>query len=534
MNKFDKLSVFVECSTGNTPRVKTVKKLIDMLSEMGYRELYLGCTDAYKIEGEPYFNYKRGGYTAADFREMDAYAAAHGMELVASIQTLAHLHYLKKHDVYKELFDTEDILLVGDERVYAFIEKMLGAISAGISCRRIHLGFDEAFTLGKGEYLRRNGYRDPKQILLDHLERVADIAGKKFGYTCEIWADMLLEERAGSLTAQQIAARLPENVRLIAWNYTMREEDQLRRYLEACKASGREVSFAGAAWKICGFAPSNRYSISVALSQMKVCSEMGIGRYMLTLWSDGGGMVSDFAVLPALYAAAEYAYGRIGGEEEIDEKLDRERFRRITGAEYDDLASLDYLNDPFRKNLLTLNSRSYWILYSDLLFGNYDRYLSRGTGERYAALAADYAEKAKGPFAHLFAMSSAYASVLAVKSELGPEIRAAYRAGDRKALSAALGKAGELKTRMNEFIKVFEDYWLRDNSAFGLDVLHLFFGGQVVRYSYVEKRISEYLADGGSIEEMEGIELDPSVIPQTDEDRCFEMNYRNLISFCGI
>jgi len=60
MKKFKKLSTLLEVSNNNTPNFETYKKYVDMISAFGYDELYLSLTDAYKMEGEPYFNYKRG------------------------------------------------------------------------------------------------------------------------------------------------------------------------------------------------------------------------------------------------------------------------------------------------------------------------------------------------------------------------------------------------------------------------------------------------------------------------------------------
>ena len=74
MTEIKNLSVFIECSTGSTPTVATLKKYIDIMEAFGYNQLYLGATDAYKIPDEPYFNYNRGGYTKEQFQEIDAYA----------------------------------------------------------------------------------------------------------------------------------------------------------------------------------------------------------------------------------------------------------------------------------------------------------------------------------------------------------------------------------------------------------------------------------------------------------------------------
>ena len=169
MKRFEHLSALIECSSGVVPTVEKVKEYLTVLSEMGYDRLYLGMADAYKIMEEPYFNYKRGGYTAEDLREMDDYAKSRSIELIAQIHTLSHLHFLRKYPEYFDLFDTDNILLVGDDRVYVLIEHMVKAISEGLSTRKIHIGLDEAFGIGTGEYLKKFGPADKKDLILRHL-----------------------------------------------------------------------------------------------------------------------------------------------------------------------------------------------------------------------------------------------------------------------------------------------------------------------------------------------------------------------------
>ena len=197
--------------------------------------------------------------------------------------------------------------------------------------------------------------------------------------------------------------------------------------------------------------------------------------------------------------------------------------------------SLDYLNDPFRKNLTTLNSRSYWILYNDILLGNYDSYLSEGTGKAYARLAEFYRGQRAGGYRYLFETAAALAQVLSVKAELGLCVRDAYAKGDKQRLQSLLDKEfPALEKALKKFEKVYEKQWLAENECFGLEVVQLFIGGQMLRYRYVKGRIRAYVRDGKKIGELEGKWLPPCIIPPIDEDSCLEMNYRNLISYCGI
>ena len=102
--KFERLGYMVDCSRGAVPKIETLKKFVDYLSEFGYTYLELYIEDVYEIEGEPYFGYMRGRYTAVEIAELDVYAKQKGIELIPCIQTLAHLERIKKsgYDITSE------------------------------------------------------------------------------------------------------------------------------------------------------------------------------------------------------------------------------------------------------------------------------------------------------------------------------------------------------------------------------------------------------------------------------------------------
>lgn len=530
--KFKELSVFVECSTGSTPTVKSLKKYIDLLEAFGYSQLYLGLTDGYKIEGEPYFNLCRGGYTTKQLKEIDAYAEAHGIELRANIQVLAHLPYVCRHDCYRELFDTERTLYVGKDEVYKLIDKMFATISAGIKSRIIHIGMDEAFDLGLGQYLNQNGYVDRTTLFLQHLERVLEIA-KRYGYFCEIWSDTffhLLEgsERNGG-NADDVRARIPKGVRLIRWKYGKEPRDVFSKALSQHKAICDDVGFAGAAWTFIGNAPDNRYGIDTIEQQMEICLERGIENYMITMWTDAHAICSIYAVLPTLFVAGEIAKGKKSCE------IDKLRFKKIVGVDFDDFMLLDNLNNPFFKDLKMLNSRCFWGLWSDVFLGSYDLYLDGHTGEAYKKLAERLGEVDAGDYQLMFREYEVYAKVLSVKMNLGVQTRKAYREGNKALLKHyALEVIPQMISDMNQFILAFEQRWMNENQAFGLEVNHLFYGGVVERWRYIARQLLQHIETGEPIDEMEREEMLPSLIPQVTEDDCLEVNYRKLISYCGI
>ena len=154
------LGVMVDCSRNAVPNMTSAKYFIDCLEKMGYNTLMYYTEDTYEVKDEPYFGYLRGRFTADELRELDAYAAAHGIELIPCIQTLAHLNAIFRWDVYREINDTADILLVENERTMQLIENMFRSLRECFRSDKIHIGMDEAHMLGLGKFLDRHGYQN--------------------------------------------------------------------------------------------------------------------------------------------------------------------------------------------------------------------------------------------------------------------------------------------------------------------------------------------------------------------------------------
>lgn len=532
MKDFKELSVFLECSTGSTPTVQMLKKYVDLLSEFGYTHLYLGLTDAYKIKGEPYFNFCRGGYTTEQLQEVDAYAAKKGIEIRANIQTLAHLDFMQRQSCYSHLFDMDGILLVGEEGVYEFLDKMFATMSEAIQSRTIHIGMDEAWMLGLGRYLTLHGFTDKRKIFMEHLQRVIEIA-RKYNYTCEMWSDMFYRLVEGSDfdddgVVPDVRASIPDGVRLNHWIYRKKDDELLRRQLGQNKSLCDNVTLAGTAWKQMGLAPFNQYSIDVMEQQMRICREQGVENYMVTLWSDQGAHCSNFAVLPVLFAVAEIAKGK------TQEEIDKEKFREIVGVAFDDFMQLDHLNNPFKKVPFEINTRCLWGLYSDVFLGSVDNLLDANTNEAYAVLAEQYGEIAGGEYQLLFNDYKLYARVLSLKMNLGVRVRQAYHEGNKALLlKYAQEDIPQLITYLEEFIENFNTRWLSENMGIGLEVHHLIYGGQLERMKYVAKRLLQHIEDGTPIDEMEREDLPPSASSLTEDNCCFG-NIRGLVSNCHL
>ena len=136
--QFDTFGVMIDMSRNAVMTVDALKRMMDALAKMGYNMLMLYTEDTYEVEGAPYFGYMRGRYTKEELKEIDAYGASLGIEVIPCMQTLAHMTAHVRWA--KTPFDTADIMLVGDERTYDLIDRMFATFSECLKTRRIHIG----------------------------------------------------------------------------------------------------------------------------------------------------------------------------------------------------------------------------------------------------------------------------------------------------------------------------------------------------------------------------------------------------------
>jgi hypothetical protein len=207
---YDTLGVMLDMSRNAVMSMDALKKYFVYLHKMGYNCVMLYTEDTYEVEGEPYLGYMRGRYTCDDLRELDAYAASLGIELIPCVQTLAHLQGFVP---WKQVpIDNEDAMLVGDPRVYEFIENLIRSLRACFKTNRIHIGMDEAWTLGRGQYMNRNGYESPVSIMKKHLAQVCEIV-RKYDFEPMIWSDMFFRSISPNNKYYQPRQEMPEEVK---------------------------------------------------------------------------------------------------------------------------------------------------------------------------------------------------------------------------------------------------------------------------------------------------------------------------------
>ena len=499
--EYETLGVMLDMSRNAVMSVEALKEYFVCLRKMGYNCVLLYTEDTYEIEGEPYFGYMRGRYTREELRELDEYAVSQGIELIPCIQTLAHLQgFVPWGEVP---VDQDDTLLVDDPRVYEFIENAVRTVRSCFRSNRIHVGMDEAWTLGRGKFLDLHGHEAVASIMKRHLARVRDIV-HKYGMEPLIWSDMFFRSLDGHSgyyhprreMPREVIDAVPDDVIPVYWDYYQYNEQAYDDMLCNHEQLSDKTWFAGGAWTWRGFLPINDFSILSMRCAMDACRKHGVKNIFFTMWGDDGAECSRYAVLPTLYNIAQYLQGN-----DNEEKI-KAGFAELFDASYDAFMSLDQLNRLLDERSLKQTAPKR-VFYNDYFNGVNDIILVPDGARKSEKAAAEWhAFASEFPrWSYLFDTAACLADVLAVKYDLGVRTRAAYLAGDKEALRAlAENEYAVLPGLIDRFALAFEKQWNKENKPTGFDVQDIRLGGLIRRTDSCRRRLLAFV--NGEIDEI--------------------------------
>ncbi len=487
--------------------VASVKLMLRKMALMGLNAYMLYTEDTYEIEGRPYFGHMRGRYTKAELKELDAYAAALGIELIPCIQTLGHLATHLRWAASSAYKDTAGVMLVGADATYALIEDMLKTAKECFTTRRIHLGLDETKDVGLGKYLLQNGYREGHEIYLEHLSKVTEMA-IAHGFAPMMWSDMFFRFAGKGIKGyydyhpdveitDEIAALVPKGVQQVFWDYYRPSEEFYAVNIEKHKKHfGENVMFAGAVWLWDGYCPQFRRSLRSTYPALEACRKGGVREILTTIWHSGGCQGQMLLSLAGLAWYASYDYK--GARDDADVK---ESFENACGVCYEDFIACElpaYPHDTYR-------GVTRMLFYNDPLLGLADAHIksispARDYYEKTSARLREAAQN-KGEFALAFDVILKLSELFENKADFGVRLKAAYDADDKAALAACLAECDVIIDKLNALRVAHRKAWMRYYKPFGFENNDQRYGGMLARFDTVKMRLGAYLA--GEIAQIE-------------------------------
>lgn len=483
---FTSLGVMIDVSRNAVLRPDAVKYFLRRCALMGINSVQLYMEDVYQLDGEPFFGYARGGYSAADLREMDAYAALFEIELIPCVQTLGHLEQILQWPAYAELVDTPSVLMIGEERSYELIGKMLQTLAQCFRSRRIHIGMDEAHGIGLGRYRRLKGERRIFDILNEHLAVVTGMC-TDLGLKPMMWSDMYF--RIGSrnndyhdleaVIPADVPARIPQSVDLVYWDYYHNDPAFYEAMIDRHLQMGKTPAFApgavnwGRMWTAytAGFAFTGAGMVAARKRRLKEA--------FITLWGDDGAEYNPFSVLPSLQHFAECAYGYA-----VDDIAHLEsRFPGSCGVALQPYllgATLDAFPDGSEPQAVSNFSK--WLLWHDPVLSFLAPCIPAGMAGHYRQLAAQLEGLNAGGKDANIRFAALLARLLAGKVRLHLEVRPAYHAKDTQTLAALKDEVlPQVIVDCEALWELHRQIWHDWYRPFGWEVIDRRYGGIIAR-----------------------------------------------------
>ncbi len=506
-----------DMSQGNAAfNLKTMRGILRNLALMGLNTVMLYTEDNYEVPGYPYFGYMRPTYTQKDLRELDEYADTLGIEMIPCIQTLAHMPDGLRWECFQGIRDYDACLLVGKEKTYEFIRALLVAASTPFRTKRIHIGMDEAWNLGRGRYIDEFGYESPLEIMKKHLVRVMEIVNE-LGLEPMMWDDMFFRAASGGkyyningTVSPEVAAMVPENMRCVYWDYYHRSEAEYDSLIPQHLVLDKNAIFAGGCWSWRGYGLTWSKTLATTIPALRSCRKLGIKEVFMTTWGDNGTECLANVNLIGCQLFAELGY-----HEEYDRESFARRFKFCTGGNLADFEKLEYLdlNDWVKEQKPedpSAYNTSKTMMWQDILTGLLDKnYEGANLDAHYAALAPQLEEAIgrNGQFDGLFRVSYLAAHVLSMKAEMGQRLTAVYRAGDKQALARmANEELPELAERFRALRLAHMESWLSLYKPFGWDVMDMRYGAMLARIDSATRELKAYL--NGEIDRIEELEVE--------------------------
>ena len=393
---FATFGFMLDCSRNAVVKPEHLKRWLRRLCLFGYNLAMLYTEDTYELPGEDRFGYLRGRYTGGELRELDQYCRNLGIQLVGCIQTLGHMEQVLRWPAYAAVRDSDSVLLVGEERTYDLIGKMLDAMAGHLQSRRIHIGMDETWGLGRGRYLDRFGFRRQSEIFTAHLNRVACLCRDR-GLAPMIWSDMFfaLGSRTGDCFDPQpeipsdLVGAIPKELQLVDWDYYHRDRDFYLNRIAHHRQMGFEPVMASGIWTWNQLWYNRQETEANAGACIDACRAADLGEVFFTLWGDDGAYCDFDSALAGLAFAAERAFAP-------DSAGLEPRFKAVCGASYEAVVKAAELTGPIR---------TAGVLWDDPLLGIFHHAGIVGSGHEWTELAGNF--------------SSLHASLLSFRDEQG-------------------------------------------------------------------------------------------------------------------
>jgi hypothetical protein len=269
-----------DISRGQVSTMENFKKIIRFLSRYKLNVYSPYLEDMFVFTKHPRIGKDRGALTAAQVKELDAYAKKYHVELIPIFETLGHWENILSMPEYLRYaeFPGAHTLNISDERVYTLLDEMIGELSAAWSSPYFNMAADESWDVGLGASKQRVARSDIATVHAEHYKRLFAIL-KKYKKKPMMYGDILLDHPA-------ITEKIPKDVIIVDWHYGAAEQYPSPA---SFKNAGFPFVVSPAVWNFTGPFP-NYLNTVVNIQNLNRDGYLNGSLGILTSnWNDNGG-----------------------------------------------------------------------------------------------------------------------------------------------------------------------------------------------------------------------------------------------------
>lgn len=239
---FKRRGVYLDCSRGKVPKLKTLKELAARLAQWKINELQLYIENVFTFKKHPLIGKGYSPFTPEEILELQEHCKKYHIKLVGSLASFGHLERILEIPKYQHLgelpgyrnlpggttlcpTDPGSIKLVKD--LYKEFVPLFEAEDFNVCC-------DETWELGEGRSKKLADKIGKGKVYLDFILKIYELC-QKYGKRMNMWADIVLKH-------PELLSKLPKDIVLLNWEYEAKGKNIYRT---------KELAKAGMPFMVC-------------------------------------------------------------------------------------------------------------------------------------------------------------------------------------------------------------------------------------------------------------------------------------------
>jgi hexosaminidase len=239
---FRRRGVYLDCSRGKVPKLKTLKELAAWLSHWKINELQLYVENVFTFKRHPDIGKGYSPFTPEEILSLQEHCKKHHIRLVGSLSSFGHFEKILSLPKYAHLgekpgfrgFPGGTTLCPIDPGSIKLIAELYGEFMPLFEAEDFNVCCDETWELGRGRSEKKVLRVGAGQVYLDFLLKIYRLC-ERHGKRMNAWADIVLNH-------PELLTKLPRDMVLLNWEYEQNGKNIKRT---------KEIAEAGLSMMVC-------------------------------------------------------------------------------------------------------------------------------------------------------------------------------------------------------------------------------------------------------------------------------------------